>query len=766
MSKLFIAITWAMICCSIFVSLGNSQERVKQSADGVTVTLPADEADLAKPLLKLAKAWQVAMLRDDKKSYPAVLRAYILSPKATDNSLRHIAKFTGLHNGPDQAIRTDWDEATQLALKAVDGWKTWQLGFDTLNFWNKVEAEHKAQHQRNHWVFQDTIVQLQKNGAGIRIRPSFLQEPIDLETLPDPQTVATQQLDFVMTYRIGSSRGEIVRQNNDLMNLLLANPEKGALVRVAAELYEAIFRRVFEKALQRMLVTDNEGDHFRKALSLVFCAANNDTYDPKRGRKWMFGERIRLVASLEWEQSIETLAERMRNTPPWPTKNDGPAEQAVREVALAIIFTSLKNGGSTLDGWIRSQKIPLESQAFATRLDAATGDPGWKKIFRKHCKLLADQFVTALADQTKTKDHPSLSHIEQNWPRAVSGRVKVIHPPELAATAKLTAEKVAAILAEYATARDDARDTISASQFTQKHYAILIEHGLHPRKRSAAEWVNIFELIANDTPPELLVRLWFIDDMKEALKKGLSIPGIEKDESTGEISITSSLGRQKVFHTLLEEEMGKDGDTVSYLIVPVPRDKAATLSAELQSVAIAKKCRSDLDKLFQSTKSEYNREEFFFTMAFMVVGESLLRDIIASKDREWFAIGFSHWLAMRITDAQFGDGAGQRAFNQMWPADKNEPDRHQVDLLKWPTPDDREDSPFEATHVYYATRAMQEALIDKDAKFVKRFIDEIRKTPRKRTNMGTVYRAYKNVGGGNLKSYAQKVNTSAKTQKP
>lgn len=766
MSKLFIATTWATIFTSIFAPLGNSQERVKQSLDGVTVTLPADEADLAKPLLKLAKAWQVAMLRDNEKSYPAVLRAYILSPKAADNSMRHIANFTGLQNGPDEDLRRDWDEATQLALKAVDGWKTWQLGFDTMHFWSKTEAEKKALHQRNHWVFQDTIVQLQKNGAGIRIRPSFLQEPIDLEALPDPEKVVAQQLDFVLTYRIGSSRGEIVRQNNDLMNLLLTNPEKGALVRVAAELYEAIFRRVFEKALQRMLVTDNEGDHFRKALSLVFSAANNDTYNPKRGRKWMFGERIRMVAFQEWGESIENLAERMRNTPAWPTKNDGPAEQAVREVALAIVFTSLKDGGSTLDEWIRSQTAPLESKTFSTRLDAASGDPSWENIFRKHCKLLADQFVTAHTDQTKAKDNPSLSEIEQDWPRAVSGRVKVVHPPELAETAKLTAKKVDAVLSEYSEARDAEQPTTSAPKFSQKHDAILIEHGLRPRKRTAAEWVNIFELIVNDEPPELLVRLWFIDDMMEALEKGSSIPGIKKDETTEEISITSSLGRQRVFHSVLDDETGKDGDTVSYLIVPIPREKATTLSAELQSFAITKKCRSDLDKLFQSTKSGESREEFFFTMAFMVVGETLLRDIIASKDREWFTVGFSNWLAMRITDAEFGDGAGQRAFNERWPAGKNEPDRHQVDLLKWPTPGDREDSPYEATHVYFATLAMQEALIDKDAKFVKRFIDEIPKTPRKRTNMGTVYRAYRNVGGGNLKNYAQKVSAPTKTQKP
>ena len=109
-----------------------------------------------------------------------------------------------------------------------------------------------------------------------------------------------------------------------------------------------------------------------------------------------------------------------------------------------------------------------------------------------------------------------------------------------------------------------------------------------------------------------------------------------------------------------------------------------------------------------------------------------------------------------------------RVFEHRWPSKVNEPKRGEVDLTRWPgeeaSSEEKEETASEATYAYFATLAMTTALEGKDPAFVKKFLDEIRKTPRKRAHLGTVYQAYNTVGGGNLKKIAQDATRSESDQ--
>ncbi len=739
------------LCLLVFSSM--AQEPVTKTLDGISVILPADEADLAEPMMKLAKAWRGA-LRKGKLSNN--FRGYLMNPKAAQNTQRRVAKHLGITGDGVDTIRRDWEQAIKFAERAIAGWEEWESGFDTMRFWTKKEAEQFR--QRNHLVFQDTEVEIKGDEAGFRIRPAFLPEPLVLEALPAPKAVPAHRLDFVLAYAVGSTPGQIVKQYNELLNATVSHPQNGTAA-AAADIYDAMYRYVFERALERRAIKGEAGDFFRKSLSLAYTVARNDQIDPARGRKILFGRRIRRIASQEWRESIEDLAERIRRTPPSPSKADGPAEEATREVALAMVFLSLKHGGPSLDGWIQARKAPLDAKAFSLRLaEASDKDRGWERVFRGYCGSLADQF-TKMFDIPPTGDsNPTLSEIEQQWPREISGRVEVVHPPELAETARLTAASVDEILTEHS----DLGEGIQVPQLDEADYLLLRAHGLRPRDQSGAGWSEVYRRSANGGISKLRVRFWFIDDAKAALNAGKNIPGFEKDPLTGDISITHTLGVQRQHQLDTDPASANYENPVSSLIIPIPRDKAAILSPEIQAHAITKQCRKQLDVLFTSARTGETEEERFFNMALYTTGESLLIELIGSLDREWFVIGFSTWMAIQLTDAKFGSGVGERIFAKKWPPRKNEPDREKVNLTAWKSGSEGESHPLDAARSYFATKAITTAFDDKDAEFVSRFIEEIRKTPRKRTNIKTVYRAYKAVGGGDLKAIAQDVTAAPK----
>ena len=761
-TRIITAIGVALALAISCVSTLRAQEVVVENLDGFRLVMPGDEAGYGANMLGLAKAWRKAL---EKGTLSKPLRGYLENPDAARNSKRRIAEHLGVGEDPKAlaAIEKDWDEVAALMQQILTNWKTWEQGFDTFRFWTRKQAEERA--QRNQSVFGDTLVQLKPGASeyGFRIRPAFLTEPLDLDAAADPGNVRAHRLDFVLDYPVGTPPGQIVKKYNDLLNNSVKNIEFGLVGGSAADIYEAAYRRVFEQALERQIVTGEEGAFFRSAISFAFNAARNDQIQPARGRKLLFGQRLRNVACHEWETPVDELVGRIRNTPAWPADDDGPAEKATREIALAMVFQSLKNGGPSVDSWFQAQEKPLDARAFSERLDKAASDDagGWTSVFRNYCGSLADQFGTAFSGQLQPelKPHSILSTIEEARPRAVSGIVEVIHPAGMEEAARLSAEKTSAFLNEHAESHSG---STAAPAFGEKHIGILSDHGLRSPDRSPRQWRSVLNRMARGGIYKLLVRVWSQADAVNTLRQGIPIPGMSLDSTTGEVTVEMNLNWQDSYRIPdvgnRESTANKQIEKPSDLIVPLTAEQM-NLPAGVLAEAIAGQCREHLEDMLSqaSGRMSGDAEEIFFTMSSMVAGEALFRDVIASKDCEWFVIGLSHWLAIRLTDAEFGDGAGRRVFEKRWPPEKCHADRDAVNLITWPLVNDREESDSDATHIYYSVLAIDAALENRGAAFVKQLVEEICHTPRKHTNMGTVYRAYRAVDGGNLKKIAQEI---------
>src|SRR5690606_9302740 len=139
----------AMPACFVASDL-SAQERVTAGRGGVSVTLPAGEADLADEMLKIAKVWHEAL---QKGLISKAFEGHVLNPKAAENSRRRVADHLGIENEAGRnRIAQDWKETEELARRVVEGVVQWERGFDSFHFWTKAEAE--SFRQRDRFVFQ------------------------------------------------------------------------------------------------------------------------------------------------------------------------------------------------------------------------------------------------------------------------------------------------------------------------------------------------------------------------------------------------------------------------------------------------------------------------------------------------------------------------------------------------------------------------------------------------------------------------------------
>jgi hypothetical protein len=153
----------------------------------------------------------------------------------------------------------------------------------------------------------------------------------------------------------------------------------------------------------------------------------------------------------------------------------------------------------------------------------------------------------------------------------------------------------------------------------------------------------------------------------------------------------------------------------------------------------------------------FNQQQAWFLVAHETTEWAIVNTVIKSADRRWFCDGMANWVAMQDVDRRFGPGKGAEAFAKSYPADELRKQAATVDLRAWPTEEDikngsRPNVENVPAHYYFATLVMQKACEGRGADFVKKWLDEIRKTPLNRANAGTVFAAYQKLTGQDLKS--------------
>ncbi|MEM7011869.1 MAG: hypothetical protein AAF585_10335 [Verrucomicrobiota bacterium] len=741
------ALTLVGFVFSAAAGLTQDQPRIERVSDGVRVTLPADEEDLAGPFLKLAKTWRNSIRKEP--SPEDTLRSYVMNPQAAVNLMNKIADFVGLDE-PDDAMREDWKAASAKAERAIECWRAWELGFHDLNLWTRTEAEQFR--QRDRFVFGGDVTAKQVEGRfELYLRPGFLPARVELDSLPESADVKGSQLDFVLSYRPGSTLGEIAKPFEEAIVDALSNPETYVAADPARDIFAAMEWEVCRKSIARHIVTGDDASPFQDAIALAFCASLAERYDPGNGRSEYFGQLIRSAVEEEWGVSRKDLADRLLFMNVRASEDDGSMERNARRAALAMCFLSLENAGDSLNAWLKQPGKPLDFAAFEERLETAAGENGFEASFKAKCagiaRLLLDSDRAARLAEAATEE-PGLSIHERTWPRVVAGRVTVSHPPSLEETVKLAAVKMNEVLTEL---RNERRPKVRPIE--DQHLDVLREYGLAPTEEIASRWETVMNAAMLGQLDSVTARVWQGARIEGVLREGGEIPDARYDPETGEFSADGRLSS-----TYNINELGEVTKEANSAVIVVAPTSLAFEPTEKQADEITRSFRSLLTGLLEMTDGARNEETWFFFAVHEVAEEALVRDVIRSADRRWFCDGIANWLSMRVCDEVFGDSAGRRIFDQAYPAEPHERVRGEVDLLSWPAAEDAESTPNETAHYYFATLAIEKALEGRNAEWIRDFVAKIKETPFKRANMESVYEAYrKQSGGENLQAIAEQV---------
>jgi hypothetical protein len=141
----------------------------------------------------------------------------------------------------------------------------------------------------------------------------------------------------------------------------------------------------------------------------------------------------------------------------------------------------------------------------------------------------------------------------------------------------------------------------------------------------------------------------------------------------------------------------------------------------------------------------------FFVVVHELVEGSLVREVIASTDRRWFCDGMANLIAILECDRRFGAGTGMHVLDTGYDPEESRQVAKRMDLLAWEAVEDEdeaeEDEELTNAMYRYATMVMLAAVEGQGPDFIRRWLEEIQRTPWNRTNTETVMAAYEKLTG-------------------
>ncbi len=127
---------------------------------------------------------------------------------------------------------------------------------------------------------------------------------------------------------------------------------------------------------------------------------------------------------------------------------------------------------------------------------------------------------------------------------------------------------------------------------------------------------------------------------------------------------------------------------------------------------------------------------------------------LGSRDRRWLCEGVANYTAWRVAQQVAGDVAAKKVYDLPAQLAQYAGFRDKVNLRKWPAVENQRkedaDTPLTKAHYAFATRAVSLMVGRHGTDFLPRLFREIGRTPRRKTSMRTVARAYKRLTGEDL----------------
>ena len=147
-----------------------------------------------------------------------------------------------------------------------------------------------------------------------------------------------------------------------------------------------------------------------------------------------------------------------------------------------------------------------------------------------------------------------------------------------------------------------------------------------------------------------------------------------------------------------------------------------------------------------------------------VVDAGIVENYIVSPDRRWLCEGVAEYVAWKVLRDRYGLAFAQ--LGDFFDAKLAEYTALQskIDLRRWHAPEqmsnDERNDPLNMAHYVFAMRAVHEMARQDGTAVVPKLFQEIAKTPREKTSMKTVEKAYRKITGKKLKDVIRAAETT------
>ena len=649
-------------------------------------------------------------------------------------------------------------------------------------------------------------ISFMKKGAQFSLSLPFLGGPgLDLMRKLGEETEPLR-LDFPLFYKPGESPEKIAEMSRELLGQLAPQLRKRVQTEIGGLLAAWLFEHMLLGEIEAQWVDARTARDTALAeglaRNLLFVQFHNREDEAKK-REWVaslfsFGQVGSVVLDME---KVLAAVEAIDPLAPVDAANVAERTRARNLIALTLIRIAKNDGvGNPIfhkfkEAGIAIPEARFDTVTFTTAVDEAYGEKGFfRRMLAEQQKEAAAELRKIVARRTeegKPETKPAPATAAPALPNRESAKydgLTLAFPPELKGAMAILGPQCAKALANaraFAAKLKSKSEKPAALEVTDEDIAAYGTYGLEARAETLRMFAAAVPVVADATAMLVLffsgdrVTIWFKEDLMALLKAGTEVPGFSLNPD-GE-SVTWGFERHfpsEDFRRLSREgkdiaaEMQKRMDALPPLVLPMVvkrADLAAKLDDPEATAAAIREGERGIFGLLLSAEKEplkesdleglnrplMSREQAWFMVAHEAAEDAIVSSTIASADRRWFCDGMANWIAIRDVDRRFGKGKGAEAFAKNYDAQEMKKLAGEVNLIAWPAEEDIDNGrrPQVANveaHYYFATLVIEKACEGRGEDFVKRWLEEIRRTPPNRTNSGTILAAYRKLTGRDL----------------
>jgi hypothetical protein len=262
------------------------------------------------------------------------------------------------------------------------------------------------------------------------------------------------------------------------------------------------------------------------------------------------------------------------------------------------------------------------------------------------------------------------------------------------------------------------------------------------------------EALAWETPRRYA--LWRRAEILGRLRAGENVENFKLEDGGG-LSFSLNyqferMGSDKIDVVVERTRQAQDSTAIP---ISIGDDATRTPDEEIEAGLVrASGMLSDLN----ASNSLRTRAPFFILHE--VAEIAIVDHYIASRDRRWFCDGVANYVSWRTLEKGFGAEEARRFYDLEAQLEQFASKAEQIDLERWPAAEDLEETGYSeelnTANYAFSTKVIADICAKHGERILPKLFVEIGRTPKEKTDINTVYKAFKKLTREDLRDYLPK----------